>query len=87
MSALQEIKFWYAYNSHVRKAYLKKILSLPEDEALKDRGASYPSILDIFVHVLDGYRYWFFVVREGDPEKGTPRRGSPDGRETQGSRS
>lgn len=59
MSDLNQITYWYKYNSHVRKRYLKAILALPKEEALKDRGASYLSILDIFVHVLDGYRFFF----------------------------
>jgi uncharacterized damage-inducible protein DinB len=71
MSALEDIRFWYFYNSHVLKGYLRAILSLPREEALRDRGSSYPSIVDIFVHVLDGYRYWFFVVKEGEPESGS----------------
>jgi uncharacterized damage-inducible protein DinB len=74
MSALEDIRFWYIYNSHVRKGYLRAILSPPREEALRDRGASHPSILDIFVHVLDGYRYWFFVVvKEGGAESGFSR--------------
>lgn len=59
VSALSEIKFWYLYNSHVRKRYLLAILKLSREEILKDRGASYPSILDIYVHVLDGLRIFF----------------------------
>lgn len=68
MSALEEIRFWYIYNSHVRRRYLRAILNLPRDEALKDRGASFPSILDIFVHVLDAYRFYFMGVIDGRPE-------------------
>lgn len=68
MQSLDDIKFWYNFNSHVRKRYLRAILSLPKEEALKDRGASHPSILDIFVHVLDGYRYFFLGVIDPRPE-------------------
>ena len=68
MSALEEIRFWYNYNSHMRKRYLRAILALPKDQALKDRGASHPSILDIFVHVLDGYRFFFLGIIDGRPE-------------------
>jgi uncharacterized damage-inducible protein DinB len=64
-SALDEIKFWYNYNSHVRKRYLRAILALPSEESLKDRGASHPSMVDIFVHVLDGYRFFFLGVIDG----------------------
>ena len=35
MSALDEIKFWYAYNSHARRKYLRGILRLPKEEILK----------------------------------------------------
>ncbi len=72
MSALEEIRFWYVYNSHVRKRYLRAILDLPRDEALRDRGASFPSLLDIFVHVLDSYRFYFLGVIEGKPENEYP---------------
>jgi uncharacterized damage-inducible protein DinB len=68
MLSLDEIKFWYSYNSHVRKQYLRALLAIPKEEALKDRGASHPSIVDIFVHVLDGYRFFFLGVIDGKPE-------------------
>lgn len=35
---------------------------------MKDRGASFPSILDIFIHVLDSYRFFFMGVIDGIPE-------------------
>lgn len=72
MSTLEQIRFWYLYNSHVRKRYLRAILALPRDEALKDRGASFPSIVDIFVHVLDGYRFFFIGIIDGKPESEYP---------------
>jgi len=62
-SELESIQEWYEYNSFVRKKYQRAIFSeVPETERYKDRGASYPSIVDIFVHVLDGYRWWFLYV-------------------------
>lgn len=67
-SDLSEILYWYKYNSHVRKKYLKTLLTLPNGEASKDRGASHPSLIDIFVHVLDGYRYFFIGLIEKRPE-------------------
>lgn len=33
--------------------------TLPWAEVVKDRGASFHSIRDVFLHVLDAYRYWF----------------------------
>ncbi len=59
---LNLIRDWYHYNSWVRKRYFEVISKLPEAELTRDRGASYPSILDIFTHVLDAYRWWFLYV-------------------------
>lgn len=63
-SELDSIREWYEYNSFVRKKYLRLIFSekVPEAERYRNRGASYPSIVDIFVHVLDAYRWWFVYV-------------------------
>jgi uncharacterized damage-inducible protein DinB len=55
---LDSIKEFYRYNSYVRKEYLKELEKLPSEELIRDRGASYPSMLDIFVHVLEAYVYW-----------------------------
>jgi uncharacterized damage-inducible protein DinB len=59
---LDLLREWYEYNSDVRKKYFQVISQLPEAELTKDRGASFPSILDIFTHVLDAYRWWFLYV-------------------------
>jgi len=66
MSELRLIQEWYRYNSFVRKKYLWLIFSdkVPPKERYKSRGGSYPSIVDIFVHVLDAYRWWFLFVYE-----------------------
>lgn len=59
---LDLIREWYDYNSQVRKRYFQVISKLPENELTRDRGASFPSILDIFTHVLDAYRWWYLYV-------------------------
>ena len=60
---LGSIRDWYEYNSYVRKKYLRAIFRrLSSEERYRDRGASFPSIVDIFVHVLDAYRYWFLFI-------------------------
>jgi uncharacterized damage-inducible protein DinB len=41
------------YTHAVRRRYLKILSELPWDEVVKDRGASFPSIRDIFLHALD----------------------------------
>jgi uncharacterized damage-inducible protein DinB len=62
-SELQIIIDLYEYNSYVRKKYLKAIFDkIPEEERYKDRGTSFPTIVDIFVHMIDNYRFWFLYV-------------------------
>jgi uncharacterized damage-inducible protein DinB len=76
MSELQSIIDWYEYNSFVRRRYLKAIFEkIPEEERHRDRGASFPSIVDIFVHVLDDYRFWFQYVYAGNIAGFTKLRG------------
>lgn len=59
---LQTIRDLYGYNSAVRRKYLASIWHLSAKERYRDRGASYPSLVDIYMHVLDAYRWWFVVV-------------------------
>lgn len=62
---LDVVKQWYRYNSFVRKKYLEAIFEkIPQEERYKDKGASFPSIVDIFVHVIDAYRGWFIFAYE-----------------------
>jgi uncharacterized damage-inducible protein DinB len=62
---LELLKEWYRYNSFVRKKYLDTIFEkVPEQERYKERGASFSSIVDIFVHVVDAYRIWFIYAFE-----------------------
>jgi uncharacterized damage-inducible protein DinB len=57
---LNSIKEWYRYNSFVRKKYFEAVAKLPPEEITKDRGASFPSLLDILSHTLGAYLHWFF---------------------------
>jgi uncharacterized damage-inducible protein DinB len=61
-SELDLIQRLYAYNSRVRAKYLTAIWQLPPRERYRNRGASFPSLVDIFLHVLDAYRVWFDEV-------------------------
>jgi uncharacterized damage-inducible protein DinB len=65
-SELDALKDWFDYNTYVRKIYLKYLSTLPEETLTKDRGASFPSILDIFWHVLDVYNSWIYRYRTGE---------------------
>lgn len=65
-SELDTVRELYRYNSRTRKKYLATIWRLPVKRRYKDRGASFPSIVDIFLHVLDAYRWWFHTVYSSD---------------------
>jgi uncharacterized damage-inducible protein DinB len=41
---------------------LQQTSKLHNDELTKDRGSSFPSILDIFIHVLDVYIRWLLFA-------------------------
>jgi uncharacterized damage-inducible protein DinB len=58
---------FYRYNSRVRKKYLDAMERLPWEEIIKDRGASFESIRNVFLHTLDAYRRWFQAVIKGIP--------------------
>jgi uncharacterized damage-inducible protein DinB len=59
---LQLIRDLYRYNAKGRRGYLRKIWRLPPKERYRDRGASFPSLVDIYMHILDAYRWWFISV-------------------------
>jgi len=62
-SEIELLREWYRYNSFVRKKYLSSIFDrIPEQERYRDGGASFPSIVDIFMHTIDGYRIWFIYA-------------------------
>ncbi|MGA7861286.1 MAG: DinB family protein [Thermoplasmata archaeon] len=65
-SELDTIRALYKYNSQVRKKYLAVIWRLPTKERYRSRGASFPSVVDIFLHVLDAYRFWFRAIYAKD---------------------
>lgn len=63
MRELELIRRWYRYNADLRLRYLSAIERLPMKLRRWNDGASYP-LLDIYVHVLDAYRWWFRFVYE-----------------------
>jgi uncharacterized damage-inducible protein DinB len=63
---LEAVKDWFDYNSYVRKKYLTFISGLPSNVITTDRGASFPSILDIHAHILDVYKSWFHLYETGE---------------------
>ena len=64
---LESIREWFRYNDYVRKKYLKVLESLPSEQLTKDRGASFPSLLDISAHIFFAYRLWLDEMYRGVP--------------------
>lgn len=62
MSEISVLKQFYRFNRKVRKNYLSTLMKLNTEEQTRDRGASYPSMLDIFDHVLNAYDFWFVQI-------------------------
>jgi uncharacterized damage-inducible protein DinB len=79
MSDLDTIREWMLYNATVREGYLTTLARLPPEELNRDRGASFPSLLDIMVHSLDAIQRW--TVRSsavvGPPYLGVERNPQP----------
>lgn len=60
-----EIKELLGYNDKIRHRYFEKCLSkLPWKEFVKDRGASWGSIRNIFVHTLGAIDYWLDFLQQ-----------------------
>jgi len=53
---------WIYWLVDTRQGYVDALLALPEKERLRDRGASFPSIQDILLHILDNNVWWFESV-------------------------
>ena len=65
---LRALQRWYHYNAWLRPKYLESILRLPPRKRNLNDGASFP-LFEIFLHVLDAYRWWFrYVYRDKIPE-------------------
>jgi uncharacterized damage-inducible protein DinB len=74
-SELETIRAWFAYITDTRRGYLETLAKLPAAELTRDRGASFPSLLDIFAHSQGALYYWMkdcatypFPPQEGDAE-------------------
>jgi len=52
------IRSWFAYISDTRQGYLEALAKIPPAELTRDRGASFPSLLDIFAHSQGALYFW-----------------------------
>ncbi len=66
MSELDIIKNWHSYNARVRSGYIESFTKLPREELSRDRGASFPTMLDIFEHTMGAYWFWLKLAT-GNP--------------------
>jgi len=63
---LETIRDLYRHKGRARRLYLRKIWGLPVKERYKDRGATFPSLVDIYLHILDDHRFWFIQGYRGE---------------------
>ncbi len=59
---------WIDWLVDTRTGYLETVLRLPKMERVRDRGASFPSIQDIFLHILDNNVWWLESVPRNHQE-------------------
>jgi len=55
------------YSQFLRHKYLETLSKLPWEEVIKDRGASFPSLKDIFVHMVFVVDAFINHVLQGNP--------------------
>ena len=61
MTELELIRKWFLYNRVARQGYFETLSKLPPKELTRDRGASFPTLLDILGHSIGGTETW--IVR------------------------
>jgi uncharacterized damage-inducible protein DinB len=74
-SERETIRAWFAYIADSRRGYLETLAKLPSAELTRDRGASFPTLIDIFAHSQGALYFWMkscatfpFPPQEGDSE-------------------
>jgi uncharacterized damage-inducible protein DinB len=64
---LDILRVLFLRNSRIRARYLECLLQLPEEERLRDRGASHLSLQEVHLHLLETFRSWFPGVPQPPP--------------------
>jgi uncharacterized damage-inducible protein DinB len=78
MSEVESVRNWYAYNAAARQGYFATLSKLPPEELKRDRGASFPTLLDILGHSLGGTSTWIVRMSALNGEAFTPFDGPDD---------
>jgi uncharacterized damage-inducible protein DinB len=76
-SELETIRAWFDYIAKARSGYLETFSKLPAAELSRDRGASFPTLLDIFGHSQGALFFWMkdcarFEFPPQEPDSSTP---------------
>ena len=77
VSELESIRAWFAYIARARQGYLETFSKLPVAELSRDRGASFPTLLDIFGHSQGALYFWMkdcarFEFPPQEPDTSSP---------------
>jgi len=74
-SEVETIRAWFEYIATARRGYLETLAKLPPAELTRDRGASFPTLIDVFAHSQGALYFWMrscatfpFPEQEGDPD-------------------
>ena len=62
---LQLLRDLYRYHFRKLRGYCRTIWSLPAKERYRDRGSTFPTLVDMYLHLLDDYRFWFIQAYTG----------------------
>jgi uncharacterized damage-inducible protein DinB len=76
-SELDTLREWFAYIAAARRGYFATLEALPSGELSRDRGASFPSLLDILAHSQGALHFWIKncspdAFPPPEPEMGEP---------------
>lgn len=69
VTELESIRRWFLYNRVARQGYFDVLAKIPPEELTRDRGASFPSMLDIVGHSLGGIATWIIRMSALNGEK------------------
>lgn len=77
VSELDALREWFAYIAAARRGYFETFEKLTSEELSRDRGASYPSLLDILAHSQGALYFWIQncapdAFPPPEPETGEP---------------
>lgn len=58
VTEVESLRTWFEYLARGREGYLEALSKLPAGELARDRGASFPTLLDIFAHSQAALYFW-----------------------------